>query len=94
MKKTSTTEFKTGVRTFSSVRLKPYVEAALEKGDSYNSLYAAMIRVPGGKGITGSRLKSILDGKSGESITSPSAFALCSVLRVTWEEISEPMDQP
>lgn len=88
-------KFKTGVRTLSGNKLKPFYKSWMEAKPKRtpHSLYVAMHGVEGGKAIVGSKLEEIAcGGMNCGQISDESRYALCVVLGVTWEEISEPLD--
>lgn len=85
----------TGVRKLSPEKLKPLVDAWLANDGqrrSWNSLSTEMIKVPGGKGVNGADLKRLFNGGS-YNMSAEAQFALCTVLKVHVEEISESLDQ-
>ena len=87
--------FKTGIRKLTAKKLKPYVDRWRDTGQgklrSWNSLSRAMLQVPGGKGVNGGDIQRLLNQGS-YNMSAEAQFSLCTVLGVTWEEISEPLD--
>ena len=89
----------TGVRELSPLKLWPFVhrwfaasESRLKDNGSYiwNQLYRETDKVPDGKPVP--KLQKVLSGTYGPNISARAQYALCVVLGVTWEEISEPLD--
>lgn len=85
-------KFKTGVRKLSAKKLRPIMdEYRINNAMTWHQVYVATAAVPGGASIAGSRLQELVKD-DGLGISDDAKFSLCTVLGVTWEEISEPLD--
>ena len=86
------TKFKTGVRKLSAHKLRPILDDfRVNNAMTWHQIYIATAAVPGGASIAGSRLQELVK-ENDLGITDDAKFSLCTVLGVTWEEISEPLD--